>query len=454
MGALQFDGVNDVVTLPTTMVCATGTTSWIFEFNIAISSYPASGNRYFTGVPTGTTNGGFCLRQASGNGALALVVAGTNVAGFTSPTGYILDDGALHTYRVERDAATGVRFYRDDMVTPVATVSWVTGSNFSLSIGRFGAGSTSAGSSAAFDLGYFDFVSGFSNAQKWDANLSGGTGNILPTVSGSNQGVLVNFPTDNSQWIGFGGTDAIVDLIKTTISTLSKSISIATGASVSVTKSLSTISSKTLQSVADAKVNVVKSSPVVIGKLLVGQTDSSVNASVDLIKSTQTAASKLLVSTADAYVSVQKSQQSVLAKTFGVTAGANVNLSKSVLTVVGKLLIGSTESSIDAVVTISKGSVLIRPVLQNVSADANADVLISKAIVKEYDVQAKSDNFVNIQKGTLLVVGKMLSVGREPSPVGIERIFAIEVDEKIFSVINEQMIFAVEREQTIFTLEK
>ena len=49
-------------------------------------------------------------------------------------------------------------------------------------------------------------MSGFSNAEKWDSNLSGGTGSILPTVSGSNQGTLVNFPTDGTQWETTGGS--------------------------------------------------------------------------------------------------------------------------------------------------------------------------------------------------------------------------------------------------------
>lgn len=200
---LIFDGVNDVVTLPTTMVCNTGTDSWVWEFSIAISSYPASGNRYFIGSNNASTNAGIGLRPASGDGALALVVAGVNVSGFTSPTGYILDDGALHTYRVERDAGADVRFYRDSSL--ISTVSWVTGTASTLTIGRFGAGSMSTSGIAAFNLEYFEFVSGFSNAEKWDSNLSGGTGSILPTVSGNNQGALVNFPTDNSQWGGAGG---------------------------------------------------------------------------------------------------------------------------------------------------------------------------------------------------------------------------------------------------------
>ena len=452
MGSLRLDGVNDVITVATTVTVAAGTATWWLEFRLTLNAYPSSGNWYIFGSSAATTNAGFCLRQASGNGVFSIIGAGTHIAPADSPTGFILADGAPHTYRIERAGGSSISFYRDGTGIRV-NKTWSTASAFSLNLNRFGRGSVSGtGANMPMDIEWLD-ATNLTNGERWDSDLSGGTGNIWPTVSGNNQGTLVNFPTDDSQWIGFN-VNAVVDLIKTTITTIAKSVSAATGASVSVTKSLSTISSKTLQSVADAKVNVIKSSPVVIGKLLVGQTDSSVNASVDLIKSTQTVASKLLISTADAYVSVQKSQQSVLAKTFGITADANVNLSKSILTVVGKLLIGSTESSVDAIVSISKGSVVIRQILQNVIADANADVLISKAIVKEYDIQAQSDNFVNIQKGTLLVVGKMLSVGREPSPVGIERIFAIEVDEKIFSVINEQMIFTVEREQTIFTLEK
>lgn len=52
------------------------------------------------------------------------------------------------------------------------------------------------------DLEYLE-VTGVTNAQKWNADLSGGTGSTLPTTSGTNQATLINFPTDNSQWIFF-----------------------------------------------------------------------------------------------------------------------------------------------------------------------------------------------------------------------------------------------------------
>ena len=241
------------------------------------------------------------------------------------------------------------------------------------------------------------------------------------------------------------GTDAIVSLIKTTITTLAKSVLAATGSNVSVVKSVSTRSSKTLQSVADAKVNIIKSSPVVIGKLIVGQAGATVNASLNVLKSAQTVATKLLTRTADSYCSVLKSQRSVLAKTFTVSAGANLNVLKSSISISGKILVGSTGTSVNANISISKGSIVIRPLLQNVSAGAIKDILISKAVVKEYSIQTKADAIRATSKSTLIVRGSVLRIGREPLPVGIDRIFAIEVDEKIFSVINEQLIFMLEK---------
>ncbi|MBU2113729.1 MAG: hypothetical protein KKE94_08130 [Gammaproteobacteria bacterium] len=47
--------------------------------------------------------------------------------------------------------------------------------------------------------------------RKYDASLSGGSGAVLPTNDGVNQGTLVNFPTDDSQWVYYeSGTEPAV----------------------------------------------------------------------------------------------------------------------------------------------------------------------------------------------------------------------------------------------------
>ena len=241
MGVLRFDA-DAVVTLATPLTVSTGTASWTLEFKVSFSAYPASGNWYITGHGSSTPNEGFCLRQASGDGALALVDNGSNVAGFTSNTGYILNDGALHIYRVERDAGADIRFYRDGSL--IQTKSWVTGSAFSINVGRFGRGSGGAtGSSALMDLEYFDATS-FGSGEKWDANLSSGSGSTLPTVSGSNQGTLVDFTVPDC-WIGFSSGAVLESSLTSQSSTtfsLTTEIRLASGLGTvsAVTASLTT----------------------------------------------------------------------------------------------------------------------------------------------------------------------------------------------------------------------
>ena len=239
MGALRFDGTNDTVTLPAQYTMLWGNTNVVVEFCVALTTYPASGNKYFTGVLTGSSNEGLCLRQASGDGALALVIGGVNQTDFTSGAGYILNDGALHTYRIERDAGVEIRFYRDG--TLFQTKPWVTSSNFTLRIQRFGMGSTVTSGALGHDLEYFKIVTGGSPSnEEWNANLSGGTGTTLPSVSGTNQGTLVSFDTavcwvNFSTAVEFASNAASTSLSESSLSTAINfaSMSYSTSASTS-----------------------------------------------------------------------------------------------------------------------------------------------------------------------------------------------------------------------------
>lgn len=202
--ALRFnpDGTSggDVVTFTSSINNNAGTTAWAAEFRIKlIAGYPATGNWYILGS-NGTGITGLGLRQASGDGALALVIGGTfRVA---SAAGYILNDGNFHTYRVEHDAGGAMRFYRDG-------TQFGSGTTFTASAlfacNRFGAGNTTATVFTPFEMEYFTFT-GSANGRTWRADLSGGTGVVLPTDEGSNQGTLNNFTAvDADKWINYGG---------------------------------------------------------------------------------------------------------------------------------------------------------------------------------------------------------------------------------------------------------
>lgn len=193
---LRFDGVNDIVTLPSSCSVNWGTDTYTIEFGIVATRFPATGLEYFIGN-NGPTATGIALRQASGNGALA-VVAGGNFRFASAPGLVILNE--YHVYRLEHDAGGAVRWYRNGVLFGGPYSPFTT--SVTATFGAFGRGSTS-GVFVPFDLGYVA-VTGFTNSQKWDAALSNGIGSILPTESGANQGTLVGFHTDDSEWIPVG----------------------------------------------------------------------------------------------------------------------------------------------------------------------------------------------------------------------------------------------------------
>lgn len=82
---------------------------------------------------------------------------------------------------------------RDSTNTAITSATNISANPFIIGkIGSFHNGS----SNLTMDL--YGFKAG---AETYDPSLSNGTGITLPTVSGSNQGVLTNFPTDDSQWV-------------------------------------------------------------------------------------------------------------------------------------------------------------------------------------------------------------------------------------------------------------
>lgn len=198
----------DVVTFTTAITNNAGTSAWTAEFRLKlISGYPTTGNWYILGS-NATGVSGIALRQASGDGALAILTGGTfRVA---SSAGYILNDGAFHTYRIEHDAGGALRFYRDGDTTPYFSTTYTTSGSFNCN--RFGAGSTTATVFTPMELEYFEYT-GSTGGRRWDATLNtAGTGDVLPTTVGTNQGTLVNFPTDNSEWVFYGSGDQEVSL--------------------------------------------------------------------------------------------------------------------------------------------------------------------------------------------------------------------------------------------------
>lgn len=196
MGYLVADGVNDYCTIPNTLTGNAGTDAYTLEFSAAFPTTPAS-NMFLIGVASGTTSNGF---QITTNGRFQVVTAGSNRY-FTAPS-FILFDSTIRTYRLEHDAGGAWRAYRDGTLFGSGTFSVSTAF---AALGLFFRIHPTSTGYIACNLEYLE-TTGLGNSARWEANLSGGTGSTLPTVGGTNNATLINFPTDNSQWQGFGST--------------------------------------------------------------------------------------------------------------------------------------------------------------------------------------------------------------------------------------------------------
>ena len=114
-----------------------------------------------------------------------------------------LVSGARYTLRLVRTGSSVV--VEDENGTAITPATTFNASPFIIDkIGSFHNGS----SNLVMDLYGFKANNG---ANVYDPSASGGTGLILPDTAGSNDGTLVNFPTDNSQWIFYDDGGGAVD---------------------------------------------------------------------------------------------------------------------------------------------------------------------------------------------------------------------------------------------------
>lgn len=229
MGYLVADSVNDYCTIPNALTGNAGTDPYTLEFSAAFPTAPAA-DRFLIGVGSGTTSNGF---QITTGGRLQVWTAGTNRY-FTAPS-FILFDSTIRTYRLEHDAGGAWRAYRNGTLFGSGTFS--TSAAFTALGLFFRIHPTSSG----YLGGNFEYIetTGLGNSARWSADLSGGTGSTWPTVSGTNNATLNNFPTDNSQWQGFSSAIALDAAITCTSSlTASLTTQIPLAAAMSSSSSL------------------------------------------------------------------------------------------------------------------------------------------------------------------------------------------------------------------------
>jgi len=210
MGALRF-ATGRRVTIPTAITGNAGTGLYSFRVRSGPAgiTVPASGIAGFLGTDQATGSNGPVVNAS---GQIRVYRSGANLYGSTTAlitSGVQFDytlthlaNGSWDIFNNLTGSATG------QSGTYTQSQVWSNGANALNQIGR------SSNTNAVYLVGDMEIiaVTGLANAQEWQADLSGGTGLTLPTVSGTNNGTLDGFgATDADNWIGF--TSAITSTV-------------------------------------------------------------------------------------------------------------------------------------------------------------------------------------------------------------------------------------------------
>jgi hypothetical protein len=200
--SLKFNGVNSIVTLNSDLLGNLGTSVYSIRIKSGLSgiTLPSSGSVGVIGSKnTGSTN----AVVITSTGLLQIHMGGMLRYG---STGGLINNQVEFDYTINHAANGDWNIYNNLTNAPTGfSGNFTTSLNVSgvNSWNMFGRSSNSATNYLNGEIQLIE-VTGFTNGQTWDADLSGGTGSVLPTASGLNQGTLVNFPTDGTQWGGSG----------------------------------------------------------------------------------------------------------------------------------------------------------------------------------------------------------------------------------------------------------
>lgn len=195
------------VTIATAITGNAGTSTYSFRIRSGPNgiTVPASGIAGFIGTSQATGSNGLVVNAS---GQIRVYRSGTNLYGSTSA---LITSGVQFDYTLSHTAGSGAWDIFDNLTglptgesgTYTTAQLWSNGVNGLNQLGR------SSSTNTVYLVGDMEIiaVTGLTNAQEYDASLSGGTGLTLPTTSGVNQGTLDGFgPTDADNWGGFGAT--------------------------------------------------------------------------------------------------------------------------------------------------------------------------------------------------------------------------------------------------------
>lgn len=181
---LQFDGSNDRVTI---QCQATSSESWSLEWQLF--SIPAPDSFGFARIFGGSTAADSNSRISSqiGGGDISARFAGTNKVwsgkAFTNTDKFRIDYNGAQLELFINDVPSGV----------------IAGA-VTLSFGLLGCNSNFY-TNIALKYATFTNITTPSKSRDYQSSLSNGAGSTLPDAVNSVNGTLVNFPTDNSQWV-------------------------------------------------------------------------------------------------------------------------------------------------------------------------------------------------------------------------------------------------------------
>jgi hypothetical protein len=211
------------MSLPTPLTVNYGTDAYTIEFELAMTN--ADDSQFVIGQTTNSSLTSIYMTQYS---RFQISNGGSTV--FFSNGGYGLFDGSFHKYRIEHDTGGALRFYRDNVLFQTASYTASTPTATPLNA-LFRGGSTT--STALFNVKYIE-VTGFgAGSAKWDANLSGGTGAVLPTVSGTNDATQSGtWPADNAEWVFYSSGGNTTSTITYDIGAIGFASSASIGVSV------------------------------------------------------------------------------------------------------------------------------------------------------------------------------------------------------------------------------
>ena len=192
--ALQFDGVNDYVTLSSMVGGAYAdrvnvNQDWSLTFRFARAGASTYVHRLLSS--TSGTSDELLMRKSDGLFRVTGLSGSHSWSGVPMPT-------TETEYRLERVVGTKQLELFVDSVSQGTKTGVVTIFNFDV-VGVKGASGYVNGT-----LYYLSYDSVNSGASLYlDPSATGGTGSILEDTVGTNNGTLVNFPTDNSQWVRY-----------------------------------------------------------------------------------------------------------------------------------------------------------------------------------------------------------------------------------------------------------